>query len=94
MPDLRFHCPRCGGSSFGSVLDPKDPKGPMHRYCHGNAAGDGIAGCKFNWPNIDDWKHFLVDGVRLDIEEYAAVEAKIRSMSVIGLGPDCPFPEA
>lgn len=85
MPDLTFKCPRCGGRSFGSVLDPKDPKAPMHRYCHGFVKG---VGCRFNWPDKDDWKYFLVDDAKLTAEEYAAVEAKIRSIPVIGLGPD------
>jgi len=62
----------------------------MHRYCHGNDAGDGVAGCIFDWPDKDDWKYFLVAGVKLTAKDYAASEAKIRSMIVEG----CSFPKS
>lgn len=90
-PDQKFQCPLCGGSSFGSVLlDPEEPAASsMHRYCHGNDAGDGVAGCKFNWPDEDDWKYFLVDGKKLNQKEFAAVEERIRSLSVEGN----PYPD-
>lgn len=82
----RFKCPLCGGSSFGSVLDTKDPiNGPTHRYCHGNDAGDGRTGCTFNWPDIDDWKFFLVDGMQFSKEEHRAFRERLRRKSVRGL---------
>lgn len=88
MPDTRFKCPHCGGSSFGSTLHGM-ADGPMHRYCHGNDAGDSIVGCTFNWPDKDDWRYFLVDGKKVSAEEWAAVEAKIRGISVEGR----PYPD-
>lgn len=86
FPPQRFQCPRCGGSSFGSILlDPEHlVMSPMHRYCHGNDAGDGVAGCDFNWPDEDDWKHFLVEGKKLPQAEFAALQERIRQTSVEG----------
>jgi len=85
-PDQKFQCPLCGGSSFGSVLlDPEKPAiSSMHRYCHGNDAGDGIAGCGFNWHDKDDWKYFLVDGKKLTQAEFEVIEQRIRGISVEG----------
>jgi len=87
LPDQRFQCPQCGGSSFGSVLlDPESPAvSRMHRYCHGDDAEDGIAGCTFNWPEEDDWRYFLVDGQKLTQEEFRRVEEEIRHLSIEGI---------
>lgn len=87
-PEEKFECPRCGGSSFGSVLlDPGNPgASPMHRYCHGDDAGDGAVGCIFDWPDEDDWKYFLVNGVKLSKSEYALIQEQIRGLSIEG-GP-------
>ena len=66
-------------------MDPKDPiGGPMHRLCHGNDAGDGRSGCNFGWWDRDDWKFFLVEGKRLTQPKYAALEAEIRKIAVVG----------
>ena len=51
---VRFRCPECGGSSFGS----SGPPHSLHRFCHGDDAGDGAHDCKFNWPERDDPKYF------------------------------------
>lgn len=85
--DQRFLCPQCCGSAFGSVLlDLKNPAtSRMHRYCHGDDAKDGIAGCTFNWPNEDDWRYFLVDGRKLTQEEYRRVQEAVRQLSIEGL---------
>jgi hypothetical protein len=56
----------------------------MHRNCHGDDADDGVDGCKFNWPDEDDWKYFLVEGRKLTRQEHEAIRAKIRGMSVEG----------
>lgn len=82
--DLRFKCPQCGGSAFGSTLETADPLGPMRRSCHGDDARDGTAGCRFDWPDKDDWKHFLLDGARLTEKEYAALMAEIRRIPLAG----------
>lgn len=85
MTGERFRCPKCGGSSFGSICDAADPLNkPMHRYCHGNDAGDGQAGCKFDWPDTDDWKYFLVNGARLSQADYKAFRDRLRGMSIEG----------
>ena len=84
-PEETFQCPQCGGSSFGStLLDPSNPSGAMHRYCHGDDAQDGIAGCTFNWPEEEDWRYFLVDGCKLTQEEFARVQEAIRRLSIPG----------
>lgn len=85
-PNERFQCPLCGGSSFGSeLLDPEHPAtSRMRRYCHGNDAGDGMHGCKFNWSDEDDWKYFLVDGRKLSKPEYLEVQEQIRRLMVEG----------
>lgn len=81
----KFKCPSCGGSSFGSTMDTSDlAHGPMHRYCHGNDAGDGVHGCTFNWPDIEDWKYFLVNGIKLSQEGHDAFREKLRNISVEG----------
>lgn len=80
---MRFRCPTCQGSAFGSVLDADDPKGAMHRYCHGNDAGDGALGCKFNWPQKDDWRYFTVEGQKLDREAFEAKMKEIQRISVV-----------
>jgi hypothetical protein len=87
-PDIRFTCPACGGSAFGSVMDTDDPLGPMTRFCHGDDAGDGRAGCRFQWPSGDDWKHNLVEGRRLTEREFADVMTEIRNTPVAGFLPD------
>ena len=72
-PDIRFHCPRCGGSAFGSSYegDPQDPNTVMMRSCHGNDAGDSTRQtCPFRFPSTDDWKYFTVNGRKLDAEAY------------------------
>ena len=84
MPDLSFRCPTCDSTCFGSWVDPDDPKKPMQRSCHGRI---GQHNCRFTWSEKDDWKYLLVDGVKLDVMEYAAVEANIRSMTFVGFGP-------
>ena len=56
----------------------------MDRYCHGNDAGDGAAGCDFKWPDEHDWKYFLVEGKRLTQSEYAALQERNRKISVEG----------
>jgi len=82
----RFLCPKCGRSRFGSeLLDPVYPAiSPMRRHCHGPVGG----GCpsNFMWLDADDWMYFLVDGVRLGREDYAALQARIRATPVAG-GP-------
>lgn len=83
-PDMRFKCPECGGSSFGSSMDSTDPSGPMHRYCHGNDAGDGKPGCKFNWPDQQDWKYFSVAGQMLTQDAYDTLMAEVRKIGVAG----------
>ena len=80
----RFQCPSCGGSSFGSTMAHGNPMGPMHRYCHGNDAGNGKAGCQFNWPEADDWKYFLVNCIKLSKEGHNAFREKLRRISVEG----------
>lgn len=87
MIQLDFKCPLCGGSSFGSAwyhgLD-----GPCTRACHGDDAGDGMRGCLFEWPEIDDWKYFTYDGVKAaTFHEYEQVMVTMRSTPVIGRGP-------
>jgi hypothetical protein len=86
----KFKCPLCGGSSFGSaILDPNTPvTSRMHRYCHGDDAGDGVAGCTFNWPDEDDWKYFLVDGIRLSETAYASVQEEDRKIQIEGVEED------
>lgn len=89
--DLSFKCPDCGGSSFGSAATTSEPAGPLHRYCHGNDAGDGRAGCKFSWPEKDDWKHFLLNGKKLGSpEEYEAALEAVRPGPICGMGPLFP----
>ncbi len=84
MPDQTFRCPTCGSTCFGSWGDAADPRRPMQRSCHGRI---GAQNCRFTWPEKDDWKYFLVDGVKLDVMEYAAFEAHMRSMTFVGFGP-------
>jgi hypothetical protein len=55
----------------------------MERYCHGFVSHQR---CRFTWRDQDDWKYFLVDGVKLDVMEYDAVMARIRSTPAIGIG--------
>jgi hypothetical protein len=89
--DLSFKCPDCGGSSFGSASTTPDPTGPCHRYCHGDDARDGRAGCKFNWPEKDDWKYFTCQGKKVaSSQEYEAILEKIRPGPVAGSGPVFP----
>lgn len=85
--DLSFRCPDCGGSSFGSAATTPDPGGSLHRYCHGNSAGDGRAGCRFNWPEKNDWKYFLANGRKLGEAEYQAILDQMRRTPVCGIGP-------
>jgi hypothetical protein len=56
---MRFRCPECGGSSFGSSGTPPN----LQRTCHGNDAGDGKHGCKFRWPEKHDHKYFFLHSV-------------------------------
>lgn len=89
--DLSFGCPDCGGSSFGSAATTPDPTGPLDRYCHGNNAGDGRAGCKFSWPEAEDWKHFSLDGKKFkSAQEYRALMDKMRQTPIAGMGPIHP----
>ncbi len=71
-PDVRFKCPVCGGSAFGSSMDENDPAdGPMTRYCHGNDAGDSTRRtCPFQFQSDEDWKYFTVNGQKLDAKAY------------------------
>ncbi len=70
-PDVRFRCPKCYGSAFGSSMDEKDPvDGLMTRYCHGNDAGDSTRRCNFWFTSDEDWKYFLVNGRQLVPKEY------------------------
>lgn len=65
MMDVRFQCPRCGGSFFGSY---RMPDGSLERGCHGqrykldtehleHGQRYIMSGCDFMWPDADDWKY-------------------------------------
>ncbi len=71
-PDVRFKCPVCGGSAFGSSMDENDPAdGPMTRYCHGNDAGDSTRRtCPFRFTSDEDWKYFTINGRQVSAKEY------------------------
>lgn len=86
--DLSFKCPDCGGSAFGSMaVDQQNPSGPLERFCHGDDAHDGKAGCRFNWPEKDDWKHFICNGKKLGSpEEYETILKKISPGAICGFG--------
>ena len=69
-PDVRFKCPQCGGSAFGSAMD-NGPDGPLTRYCHANDAGDSTRRTCHVWFQSDeDWKYFTVNGQKLDAKAY------------------------
>lgn len=87
-PDLRFTCPRCGSSSFGSSIDGPDPEGPMTRLCHGIV---GNRNCGFWWPQKDDWRYFAVDGRRLGRKEYDQAMERLRAEPLRGEGEFFPF---
>lgn len=84
--DLVFKCPDCGGSAFGSMaVDLADPSGPLERFCHGDDAKDGRAGCRFSWHERDDWKYFSCNGKKVaTAREYEAIMEKIRSTPSYG----------
>jgi hypothetical protein len=90
--DLQFQCPDCGGSSFGSMAeDLQNPAGPVLRFCHGNDAGDGRAGCRFSFHERDDWKYFTCNGEKIQSPaQYDAIMEKIRSTLSYGIGPLSP----
>lgn len=88
QPELHFKCPSCGGSAFGSMAENlEDPSGPLHRYCHGNDAQDGRDGCRFDWPEKDDWKYFQLNNAPLTEREYEATMDQIHSTMSSGIGP-------
>lgn len=82
---VKFKCPKCGGSSFGSVMSDPNPAGPVHRYCHGNDAHDGHSGCMFEWWDADDWKYFLVDGAKLGRAAFKKTMKEIMETPIEGL---------
>ena len=90
---MTFRCPTCQGSAFGSVLDADDPKGPLRRYCHGNDAGDGAEGCRFSWPQNEDWRYFTFEGEKLTREAFEARMEELRRMSIKGVPWPAEEPE-
>lgn len=52
---FNFKCPRCSGSTFGSVLSPG--YAVLKRHCHGYMP-DGLP-CRFTWDETDDAKYGL-----------------------------------
>jgi hypothetical protein len=88
--DLTFKCPECGGSSFGSWTDDdsQNPDAKWTRCCHGDDAQDGRHGCRFTFPEKDDWKYFLCNGKKIETSaEYDIIMEKIRSTPAYGIGP-------
>lgn len=82
MPDMTFHCPKCGSTSFGSSFE-SGMDGPMTRYCHGGSCTNSR--CKFTWLEKDDWKYMTVDGKKLGREAFEAAEKKIRDTPAYGV---------
>lgn len=74
--DIKFKCPSCGGSAFGSV---QNPDGSLARSCHANGAGDSRRShCSFQFHMKDDWKHFTVYGKHVSQAEYEAAFKQLR----------------
>ena len=73
--DIKFKCPRCGGSAFGST---QENDGSLTRHCLANDARDSKwATCSFTFPMADDWKYFTVYGKRLSQAEYEAAHKQL-----------------
>lgn len=75
-PTFTFQCPECGGGKFGSV-DSRPSNSVLERFCHGS--------CAFRWMEVDDYKYFLVDGVKLSREAYADAERKLKKEMDAGM---------
>lgn len=52
-----FHCPKCGGYTFGTRGAISGPIEDFTGYCFGGPNEDN--GCKFAWPRSEDWKYFV-----------------------------------
>lgn len=90
--DITFKCPDCGGSSFGSSYE-RGVDSPPTRYCHGDDARNGRAGCRFSWPERHDWKYFSVNGKKMEsFGELEAIMKQIRSTPAYGVPYTPPDP--
>lgn len=89
---LRFDCPKCGGSSFGSST--KD--GVTTRICSGviptgHAFRSEHVPCNFAWTLDEDFRHFVLVAVcKPDTpEEYGALVTELREHTAV----PAPAPE-
>lgn len=53
--DVKFSCPRCGSSHFGS--SGKSDGTATHYHCHGDDRGSR---CTWSCPSSEFWKHCVL----------------------------------
>ncbi len=63
----RFECPKCGSDCFGTN-NPTDAPERRVRSCHGED------GCRFTWPEADDWKYFIGVVVEEETRPFTSAE--------------------